>query len=231
MGKDAVVGEGGPEKVVKIPGSQNNGTPWWHHVGTQVGRDIGHPASDSRIAGNNSPQDLMAARQTAMYLDDGGDTGGEDPFGPNDMTGSGLTGSAAAPNQGILSKIGTGLKKAFLPQQSAPTAPTGTGGQSGQSSWNPTTPYQQIGSAAGKLAMAFLEDGGKCNYLEDGTGGEDMEDAIPQQGANGIFTRPTHIKMASDEMAVPLGYKAGAKVRPSMAAMLPPAPRQRPSYV
>lgn len=76
--------------------------------------------------------------------------------------------------------------------------------------WNPTTPYRDLGALAGKTA-SMLEDGGR------------------PQGTDGIFTQPTHIKMTPKEMAVPLGYKPHARVRPSVA-MMPAAKVGRQPY-
>jgi hypothetical protein len=48
------------------------------------------------------------------------------------------------------------------------------------------------------------------------------------QGTNGIFTAPTRVNLHKGEAAVPLSYRAGAKVRPSMAAL--PAAKTRQPY-
>lgn len=79
------------------------------------------------------------------------------------------------------------------------------GGNGGaQQPWNPTSTYSGIGKAVGGLAkLAFAEDGDM--------GGDMMADG------GTIFTKPTEIMMNPNEAAVPLSYRATAKVRPSAA--------------
>ena len=48
-----------------------------------------------------------------------------------------------------------------------------------------------------------------------------------EQERNGIFSKPTHVKLDAGEAVVPLGYRAQAKTRPSMA-QLPAAKVRRP---
>lgn len=81
--------------------------------------------------------------------------------------------------------------------------------------WNPTDTYKTIGSAAGglaKLALPFLEHG----------------EIYGDNGA--IFTQPTKVSLAPNETAVPLNYRATAKVRPSMAMPLVNQIRNRRMY-
>lgn len=90
-----------------------------------------------------------------------------------------------------------------------------SGAVRGQSStWNPTTPYSQVGSTIGNLAkLAFLDDGGEM-YGDSGA----------------IFTRPTNVMLNANEAAVPLNYRAKAKTRPSMAMPLVNQIQKRQMY-
>jgi hypothetical protein len=73
--------------------------------------------------------------------------------------------------------------------------------------WNKATPYQQLGAGIGHAAASMIP---------------------PRQGANGIFTRPTQVKLQPNETVVPLNYRANARARPSLAEL--PAARERPAY-
>ncbi len=76
--------------------------------------------------------------------------------------------------------------------------------QTGGSTWNPTTPYQQVGNVAGSLLGTALSH----NFADEG-------EMFGDTGA--IFTKPTRVMLEKDEAAVPLSYRATAKTRPSMA--------------
>lgn len=90
---------------------------------------------------------------------------------------------------------------------------TGSGGGAGQQQQQQggVAPYAAAGKLGGKVLKAiFMADGGT------------------PQGENGIFTKPTRVSLAPSEAVVPLTYRAGAKIRPSMAAL--PAARTRQPY-
>lgn len=89
--------------------------------------------------------------------------------------------------------------------------PSPSGNSQPQSSWNPVSTYQGLGQDAAKAA-SMLEDGGVAS----------------DQGINGIFTKPTRVNLRKNEAVVPLNYRAGAKVRPSLAAL--PAAHVRQAY-
>ena len=78
--------------------------------------------------------------------------------------------------------------------------------QGQQPGWNPTTPYNQIGQAAGKGVSMLAQAG----FLEHGSAG---------QGKGGIFTEPTKVKLEPYEGVVPLNKKPNAKLRPNMATL------------
>jgi hypothetical protein len=63
----------------------------------------------------------------------------------------------------------------------------------------------------------------RFDRVRPGPGGVGASGSPSPQGANGIFTKPTHVNLAKNEAVVPLSYRATAKTRPSMAN-LPAAP-------
>lgn len=196
--------------------------------GAELGHEVvvGEGNNPERIVSSNY-QRMSDQGQPSMAEDgDAGDSGWSDSSG---MTPDPAQMPGATP---WWQKLGAQLKG------QAGTSPMGgssTGNKPQQSSWNPTTPYSQLGAGAGKLAMMFLEDGGIMpSFSEDGTylanGG--MEEIHPPthgygpgrsygggmpQGANGIFTKPTRVALQPGDKVVPLTQRPYAKVRPSAA--------------
>ncbi len=199
----------------------------------------------------NTPKAVMdgaadPVRADTQYMDDGDgggfessdDSQGSDPdaiseIDPNQQYGTAIS-AQKAPNflQSYLSKM--------KQNQRQPA-------QSGQQQWNPTTPYQQIGAAVGKIA-GMLEDGtsGIGNYMADGDIGSEDEPWTDQgvtmsaDGRNGmqvgnakVFTKPTMIHLEKADSVVPLTYRPKAKVRPSaaMPAMMAGSQQRTPQYV
>ena len=198
------------------------------------GDELGHQVV---VAEGNNPERIVAGNYRQMSSQgtpgmaedgDAGDSGWSDSSG---MTPDVSANAGATP---WWQKLGEAIKG------QAGTTPMGassTGNKMQQPAWNPTTPYQQLGSGIGKAAAAFgfLSDGGIMpSFSEDGTyleqGG--MEEIHPPthgygpgrsygggmpQGANGIFTKPTRVNLSPGDKVVPLTYRPHAKVRTSAA--------------
>lgn len=166
----AVVGEGGPEKIV----------------------DLGHD-----------------------YMDDGGfsltPSGGFDLYPENANTETAPP--PHAPKDSFWTRLQASMKGggSNSPGTSMPGQPARP--------WSPVDTYSGFGASVGKLAGALDEGGvsdGAPVHWPEGT--EQRMDGL-MQGRNGIFTKPTAVKLGRSEAVVPLGYRARAKVRPSMAAL------------
>ena len=131
--------------------------------------------------------------------------------------------SSSAPQPSFWSKFGSTFKSKLMNPQAgtpSPAAPPSSSASSANSSSfggngsSPMSDIKSFGQGLGNVAKLFLEDGGIA------TG--------PPQGTNGVFTRPTRVNLHKNEAVVPLSYRAGAKVRPSMAEL--PAARSRQPY-
>jgi hypothetical protein len=135
------------------------------------------------------------------------------------------------------------LKAAISAQPAGSQAP----GAAAHTNSNPATQQpasmqaaSSLGSSIGKLASSFLDEG--WTGKEPGTWGGSsagninsvakfLADGTPLEAADGaIFTKPTQVKMAQNEAAVPLGYRARAKTRPSMAMPVVKQLQQRKMY-
>ena len=119
--------------------------------------------------------------------------------------------------------------KALIAQGQQRAQPGQQPGQPAQPQGAPTpsSDINQFGAGIGKLAAHFLDSGGIIPPGARPTfagGGRFQEQ---EQERNGVFTSPTHVKLDPGEAVVPLGYRAQAKTRPSMAN-LPAAKVRRP---
>lgn len=134
-------------------------------------------------------------------MDEGFDPDSGDPVSSPSMPTPG-----AAPGGGVrpwFRSLGQRMKQ--NPQQPQPSAAR-------PAPWSPVDTYRTIGEGVGSIAKAFTADG-----------------TPPQQGANGVFTQPTEVKLdPRRDAVVPLSYRPNARARPSMAML--PAARQRPAY-
>lgn len=208
--RNAVVAEGGPEAVVKIPSSQP--TPM-----RQSYMDDGMP----QMNGYTPPSDSMSSSTEAM------------PTMPMD----GNTGQSG--------------QKASTPwyQRLKAAVGPGAGGAPSSVNTNPsrTPPSMQgamsLGQGIGKVASSFMADGenawdgsqnGKWGGQSAGTVNsltKFLADGTPLEADAGtIYTKPTQVKMAPNEAAVPLGYRPQAKTRPSMAMPVVKQLQQRRMY-
>ena len=198
------------------------------------GNELGHQVV---VAEGNNPERIVAGNYRQMSSQgtpgmaedgDAGDSGWSDSSGmtPDVSANAGATPWWQKLGQAIKGQAGTN-----------PMGASSTGNKMQQPSWNPTTPYSQLGSGLGRAATAlgFLSDGGIMpSFSEDGTyleqGG--MEEIHPPthgygpgrsygggmpQGANGIFTKPTRVNLSPGDKVVPLTYRPHAKVRTSAA--------------
>jgi hypothetical protein len=156
------------------------------------------------VIGEAGPEKVIDMR----YMDAGGVTGdGDDVQDQPETPNAGNPSASGSSNpQPWWKSIGHAVASATKPMAS----PQQNVIQPQQQAWNPTTPYTQLGSGIGQ-AVSNLSHAG---YLADG--------GMPTQGANGIFTKPTAVKLKPYEGVVPLTHRPGAKFRPNMASM-PPA--------
>ena len=119
--------------------------------------------------------------------------------------------------------------KAFIAQGQAKAQPgqQQPGQQQPQGAPTPSSDINQFGKGLGHLAGAFLDSGGIIppGAQPSFTGGQRFQEQ--EQTRNGVFNSPTHVKLDPGEAVVPLGYRAQAKTRPSMAN-LPAAKVRRP---
>lgn len=159
----------------------------------------GQPA----VVGEAGPEKVVQMGGGADYMGDGG-------MGDIDLTPAG--GFDLYPEQSAAESAPPAAPASTSWLQRLRTMNSGQpqGAPAQQQPWSKVTPYQQLGEGVGKLASTFLADG-----------------AAPQVDG-GIFTRPTEVSLDKNEAVVPLSYRAGAKVRPSMAAL--PAAKPRQSY-
>ena len=181
--------------------------------------DEGDISSDTTpaVVGENGPEKVVTMEGGGMgMMGDGADIDA-DPSGIPEHVAVPMAPVAPVARPGFLQRAGTAIKQNFLhPQQQPPVGGTPGGAPVRQT---PVSPSQSFGQGIGKVASLFLEDGGMSHMQDAGR---------PRQGANGIFTEPTRVNLDKNEAVVPLTYRAGAKVRPSMAAL--PAARTRASY-
>jgi hypothetical protein len=112
--------------------------------------------------------------------------------------------------------LGTPTKTGFLNRlKGAFQSPHPTSGPQVQQN---STPAASSAPSAINTAQTLGKIGGALlSKLEDGG-------VMPAQGANGIFTKATMVNLLPGEAVVPLNYRAGAKVRPSVATNYPAAP-------
>jgi hypothetical protein len=163
----AVVGEGGPEKVVSVEPYRSSGI--------------------------------------RSYMDTGGivPTVPTVPTVPVPASLDSPTPAAPTGIRGFINRINTALTPTGYADASAPQPQP-----QGPVTPGPVNTARTLGQIGGALAGKFLEDG-----------------AVMPQGRNGVFTKPTRVNLEPGEAAVPLTYRAKAKVRPSMASL--PAARVR----
>lgn len=173
------------------------------------------PGDTPAVVAEGGPEKVvdMNNNGTRRYFDDGG-------FNVYDEMGQPVSSASGAPvapgtlpdaaqpaqNTGFLAKLKTGIQDNLnqLKQGNGAGQQKDQGG--GGQQWSPVDTYKGIGEAAGDIGKLFLQDGGVAN-------------AMPKQGANGIFTEPTRVNLQPGEAVVPLHYRARAKTRPSMAAL------------
>lgn len=193
------------------------------------------------VLGENGPEAIVEAasdpvRSDTTFMADGGDIGDGLPMssGAYGATSDGdMMGAVKGPSFGR-----TILNNYLQNSQAAATNPAAT------PAWNPTTPYQQLGSAIGKLAAGGLNQFGGTASPAGGGGMYADGGAMPDMGGISapkapsfnpkIITSPTHVHLSPGDKVVPLGYRPNAKIRPSAAvggmANTHLAPRLRQTY-
>lgn len=162
------------------------------------------PGGAPAVVGEGGPERVVDLQATSDYLDDGGfgDPVEEDtPHLGGLMTGP-QPAAAAVPWWQKLAQSGGDVEKQSMRSPIEGAA----GGAARQQGNSQQQDYNSLGKGLGHLAGIFLQDGG-----------------VAPQGQNGVFTKPTQVNLKPGEAAVPLGYRAQAKTRPSMAMNHPPA--------
>ena len=220
-GTDAVIGENGPEKVVQIDGYR-----------AQPRRmDDGQPPSQQPQSQPAAPdaraQQIRAiATYGAPRMDDGGMSAVPEITDVNGGNQQADWGRSVMPQAPSFSD----RLKAFIAQGQAKAQPgqQQPGQQQPQGAPTPSSDINQFGKGLGHLAGAFLDSGGIIppGAQPSFTSGQRFQEQ--EQTRNGVFTSPTHVKLDPGEAVVPLGYRAQAKTRPSMANL--PAARVRKPY-
>lgn len=162
------------------------------------------PSGSDAVIGEDGPEKVVDM-SGHDYMADGGLAGAPEegvPMDDDQASGAPMPPTPTAPTTATSQPW---YKKLLTNHQSS-----GGGQSQPQKQWSPVNTYSSLGQAAGKIAGTFLADGG-----------------FPQ-GKNGIFTKPTNVKLGPNDAVVPLNYRPGAKIRPSMAAL--PAARTRQPY-
>lgn len=190
-------------------------------------RELGPGKSDPVL---DKLRDINRPSGPPSYKEEGGGSGeADEPEGSDIPSSSTQQGDDAATSQPWYKRFMSSIQPQ-PPTGQAPGAPS----QMRANGPTPQSPQMQsartLGAGIGKVASLFLEDGwtgrepGRWDGTSDGTVNsvaKFMEEGSPMEAADGaIFTKPTEIKMAPNEAAVPLGYRARAKARPSMAMPL-----------
>jgi hypothetical protein len=208
-------------------------------VGAAVGAlEKGHVSSGAKpaVIGENGPEKVVSLPGKTDYLDDGDViTGDPLPQAPAYQPGVNAPQDPSTSQPFWKQLIGNlenrnrnqGQAQSQSLNRGAPGQP-GVGG--GQANDAVTNDINSFGQGIGKLAsaipgLASLADGG---IMSDPSAGSIGNFNTAPQGANGVFTKPTRVNLHKNEAVVPLSYRAGAKVRPSMAAL--PAARPRQPY-
>lgn len=109
--------------------------------------------------------------------------------------------------------------------------------------WSKVDTYSTLGKLGGGIARSFMEDGGFSDTAMAAPSASRTPFQTPGSGSpapvsfrrrgsfmadGGIITQPTRVRLAPGEAVVPLDYRPGAKMRPSMAAL--PAVRTRQPF-
>jgi hypothetical protein len=225
-GKYAVVGENGPEYIGR-PNYLDSGA-----VPTLPSNSDGSPGLV--VPGGQS---IYADGKMPNYLDEGTDPMPQDTGADQAVADWATQTNSDANNNALNRTVPGGALTPAAPGAKTPvpfwkrlaaTAQSSAPKPDGQQ-WNTTTPYQQLGSAAGHL-LSHLDDGATPAH---GERTDQMPDdpyppamSVPPRSmlAEGtIVTKPTNVRLAPDEAVIPLSYRANAKVRPSMALNTPKA--------
>jgi hypothetical protein len=212
--RPAVVGEGGPERVV------STSRPHMETGGVMPSLYRARPPLD---LGTTTPQ----ADGSMMFT-----PGADNPGRPPSLFDNVPAPASSALDQGTTSMNPDGSMK-FTP--GADSISLGTPAKTGFlnrlkgafQSPNPTSgpPVQQSAAPAASSAPSAMNTaktlgqlgGALFSKLEDGA-------VMPAQGANGIFTKATMVNLLPGEAVVPLNYRPGARVRPNVATSYPAAP-------
>lgn len=228
-GSTAIVGEGGPEKIVDLTGG--GGPSYMDDGGFDVtpsgGFDLYPGNANAETAAPSTPhpsfwQKLQASMKGGGFSGGPGSalpssgSGQQRPWSPVDTyTGFGSTVGKLA---GMLEDGGVSdVRDVSFPEGMEQRMKTALGGKP----YAPAVPDKKPAyraHPADHQAPSWPQ--GMEQRMETITGGEHHADGgIGMQGRNGIFTKPTQVKLGRNDAVVPLNYRARAKVRPSMAAL------------
>lgn len=230
-GSNAVVGEGGPEKIVDLAGG-GGGRNYMDDGGFDVtpsgGFDLYPENANAETAAPSNPQPSFWQKLQASMKGNAGGTSSNSPvpgsqqrpWSPVD-TYTGF-GSAVGKLAGALEDGGTGT-------DSPVRWPQGTQGRMERMMNGhgpaPAEPEKKRAYRAEPMTHSHDPMENMMPIRQPGTewmsqaGQPHADGGIGIQGRNGIFTEPTNVKLKRTEAVVPLGYRAKAKVRPSMAAL------------
>ena len=186
------------------------------------------PSGKDAVVGENGPEWVGKPN----YLDMG-DVSTDDPGDSAPASGSW---GAPATDSGNFS-LGSAQPTAIAPfwkqlMQAANQSAAPGRSQQQPGAWNTTTPYSQVGQAAGNLGkLAILggldegtmpADGNPLNQMDDEPW-PPAKSAPPRsmlaQGT--IIDKPTNVRLGPQDAVIPLSYRAMAKARPSMAMRKP----------
>jgi hypothetical protein len=193
--------------------------------------DEGGVGGTDAVIGENGPEKVVQIdgyRAQPRRMDDGAPPSQQPQLQPAAPAGAsdpiaGVDVMPQAPSFGdrLKSLIAQGQQRA-QPGQQQPGQP-----QQPQAAPTSASEINLLGAGLGKLASHYLDSGGIIppGAQPSFTGGQRFQEQ--EQTRNGVFNSPTHVKLDPGEAVVPLGYRAQAKTRPSMAN-LPAAKVRRP---
>ena len=228
-GEQAVIGENGPEAVVKLrPGYKDGGDIGSGEVDQEGSGLPTDGMSEQGGSGEANPRSWMQRMMTkarAGAVDQQQQRQQQPQAQPQQQ--------GMAPSVKSWNTVGQGVAKlaSFLEDgevtpswrthgstvQSYLDAPMGEA-VAGQS-------YRAMGGAPQRTAEMFNEDGGVATPKPFGTA-----PGVATGPMGSIITKPTKVTLGKDDAVVPLSYRARAKARPSMAMPLVQSMQRRPVY-
>ena len=206
-GEPAVIGENGPEAVVKIGDSfMDDGDSGSGEAGFEGGGLPTDGAGDAGGSGEADPRSWMQRMMTAARAGQIGQQPQQMQPQQNQQQGT----PTAVKSWETVGKAGGKLASMFLEDGDIMPDWRAAGGRSEASEMgrpdaeqSAGRSYRSMGGEPARVSEMFNSDGGVIS----GPGGA-------------LLTRPTKVMLAKDDAVVPLNYRARAKVRPSAAMPL-----------